>query len=56
VNPILLAYEEHVATFFASDGTVVSDPGEFFEVPIAGPLPEDLACIENVCPPPPPCP
>jgi hypothetical protein len=56
VHPILLAYEEHVATFFASDGTVVSDPGEFFEVPIAGPLPEDLACIENVCPPPPPCP
>jgi len=32
-----------IATFFASNGTVVIDPdgaGPFFEVPIVGPLPE----------------
>jgi hypothetical protein len=34
-----------IAIFFESDGTVIVDPygaGPFFEVPIAGPLPETL--------------
>lgn len=35
--------QQQIATFFASNGTVVIDPdgaGPFFEVPIVGPLPE----------------
>ena len=43
-----LAAQQQIATFFASDGTVVIDPDgilPFFETPIAGPLPEDLGFI-----------
>lgn len=40
----------HFIEFFVSDGTVAIDPdgpdGPLFEVPIAGPLPEDLGFIE----------
>jgi hypothetical protein len=45
VAALALAAQEQIATFFESDGTVVIDPdgaGPFFEVPIAGPLPEGL--------------
>src|SRR5262249_3839030 len=39
--------QEQVATFFATDGAVVihPEPARFFEVPIDGPLPEDLNYI-----------
>lgn len=39
--------QEQIAVFFASDGTLVihPDPARFFEVPIAGPLPEELNFI-----------
>jgi hypothetical protein len=43
-----LAGQAQIAVFFTSDGTMVIDPDgalPFFEVPIAGPLPEDLAFI-----------
>jgi hypothetical protein len=43
---LALEAQEQIAVFFVSDGTVVIDPdgptGPFFEVPIAGPLPEGL--------------
>jgi len=42
---LAIAAQEQIATFFESDGTVIIDPdgpGPFFEVPIAGPLPEVL--------------
>jgi Big-like domain-containing protein len=45
VIELALAAQAQIATFFESDGTVVIDPdgaGPFFEVPIAGPLPEVL--------------
>ena len=37
--------EQQIATFLASGGTTIIDPdlaGPYFEVPIAGPLPETL--------------
>jgi len=36
--------QEQIAVFFASDGVLIihPEPSRFFEVPIAGPLPEDL--------------
>jgi hypothetical protein len=39
--------QRQIATFFASDGTVVvhPEPARFFEVPVVGPLPEDLNYI-----------
>jgi hypothetical protein len=39
--------QEQIATFFASDGTVIihPEPMRFFEVPIRGPLPEGLNYI-----------
>jgi len=43
-----LAAQQQIASFFASDGTAIIDPDgarPFFEVPIAGPLPEDLGFI-----------
>jgi hypothetical protein len=43
-----LAAQQQIASFFASNGTAVIDPDgarPFFEVPIAGLLPEDLAFI-----------
>jgi hypothetical protein len=46
VGALAVAAQQQIATFFASDGTVVIDPdgagGLFFEVPIAGDLPEGL--------------
>jgi hypothetical protein len=41
-----VAGQQQIATFFASDGTVVIDPdgddGPFFEVPIEGDMPEGV--------------
>ena len=39
--------QEQIAVFLASDGNVINhpEPNRFFEVPIAGPLPEDLNFI-----------
>jgi len=45
VAGIALAAQEQIAVFFASDGTIITDPGPLFEVPIVPPLPEDLAFI-----------
>ena len=45
VAPLAIAAQQQIATFFATDGAVIIDPdgaGPFFEVPIAGPLPEAL--------------
>jgi hypothetical protein len=41
------AAQEQIATFFASDGqeTIHPEPAKYFEVPIQGPLPEDLNYI-----------
>ena len=46
-QPIALGAQQQIATFFASDGTVVihPEPAQFFEVPIVLPLPEDLNFI-----------
>ena len=46
--PFAVAAQTQIAVFFASDGVLVIDPdgiGPFFEVPINGPLPEDLNFI-----------
>jgi len=47
--PYAVAAQQQIAAFFASNGTVLIDPdgaaGPFFEVPIAGPLPETLNFI-----------
>ena len=45
VAGIALAAQEQIAVFFASDGTIITDPGPLFQVPIVPPLPEDLAFI-----------
>jgi len=40
--------QQQIAYFFASDGETVIDPdglGPLFEVPIAGPLPEELRSL-----------
>jgi hypothetical protein len=45
VAALALAAQQQIAVFFESDGHLVIDPdaaGPFFEVPIAGPLPETL--------------
>jgi hypothetical protein len=45
VAAVALGAQPQIATFFASHGTVTIDPdgpGPLFEVPIAGPLPEEL--------------
>jgi hypothetical protein len=45
---VAIAAQTQIAIFFERDGTVVVDPdgaGPFFEVPIAGPLPETLNFI-----------
>jgi hypothetical protein len=46
-QPIALGAQQQIATFFASDSTVVihPEPAQFFEVPIMLPLPEDLNFI-----------
>jgi hypothetical protein len=52
-DPLVVAiargYQEQIATFFASDGTEIihPEPERFFEVPIQGPLPEDLNFIPD---------
>ena len=47
--PYAVGAQQQIAAFFASSGTVLIDPdgaaGPFFEVPIAGPLPETLNFI-----------
>jgi hypothetical protein len=49
MRDIAFGGQQQVATFFASDGAeIIQPPGvpvEFFEVPIQGPLPEDLGYI-----------
>jgi hypothetical protein len=47
VRSISQGVQRQVATFFATDGTVVihPEPTRFFEVPLAGPLPEALNYI-----------
>jgi hypothetical protein len=48
VLAVAMEAQTQIAVFFASDGQKVSDPdgsGPLFEVPIAGPLPEDLNFI-----------
>jgi hypothetical protein len=46
---IALAYQSQIAAFFASDGKEIihPEPARFFEVPIQGPLPEDLSYISD---------
>jgi hypothetical protein len=46
-RPIVLAAQEQVAVFFATDGEMIihPEPARFFEVPIVLPLPEDLNYI-----------
>src|SRR5262249_32450267 len=46
-RPIALATQEQIAIFFATDGGLTNQPQpvRFFEVPIAGPLPEDFNFI-----------
>jgi len=48
VVPAAVGAQRQIATFLASDGTVVIDPdgpGPLFEIPIVPPLPEDLSFI-----------
>lgn len=48
VAAVALGAQQQIASFFASDGTLVIDPdgaGPLFEVPIVPPLPEALAFI-----------
>ena len=48
VAAVAVGAQRQIATFLASDGVTVVDPdgaGPLLEVPIAGPLPEDLAFI-----------
>jgi hypothetical protein len=43
VAPLAIAAQQQIAIFFETNGAVTVDPdaaGPFFEVPIAGPLPE----------------
>jgi hypothetical protein len=45
IAALAIAAQQQIAIFFETDGAVVVDPdgvGTFFEVPIAGPLPETL--------------
>jgi hypothetical protein len=48
VAAVAVGTQRQIATFLASDGVTIVDPdgaGPLLEVPIAGPLPEDLAFI-----------
>jgi hypothetical protein len=47
MQQIAFGVQEQIATFLASDGTdiIQPEPARFFEVPIQGPLPEDLNYI-----------
>ncbi len=44
---IALGAQRQIATFFATDGQVIiqPEPKQYFEVPIQGPLPEELNYI-----------
>ena len=45
VADLAIAAQQQIAIFFETDGAVIVDPdgaAPFFEVPIAGPLPEGL--------------
>jgi hypothetical protein len=46
-QPIALGAQQQIATFFASDGTVIihPEPAQYFKVHIMLPLPEDLNFI-----------
>jgi hypothetical protein len=47
-GPVAVGAQTQIAVFFASDGALIIDPdgpGPLFEVPIIGPLPEDLGFI-----------
>jgi hypothetical protein len=52
VAAIARAYQEQIATFFASDGAKIihPEPAGLFETPIAGALPEDLNFITSPLP------
>jgi dienelactone hydrolase len=47
VRAVARGSQQQIATFLASGGTLIihPEPSRFFEVPIAGPLPEDLGFI-----------
>jgi hypothetical protein len=47
LRDISLGAQSQIAAFFASDGKTIihPEPARFFEVPIKGPLPEDLNYI-----------
>jgi hypothetical protein len=47
VRDVARGYQEQIATFFASNGKTIihPEPARFFEMPIKGPLPEDLNYI-----------
>jgi hypothetical protein len=47
LRSITQGVQRQIATFFAADGTVVvqPEPARFFEVPLVGPLPEELNYI-----------
>jgi hypothetical protein len=48
VAAVAFGAQQQIAVFFASDGLTIIDPdgpGPLFEVPIAGPLPEDLSYL-----------
>jgi Bacterial virulence factor lipase N-terminal len=55
---IALGAQEQIATFFASDGITIihPEPARYFDVPIQGPLPEDLNYIPPSAPAPAPAP
>jgi hypothetical protein len=45
---VAIGAQTQIAVFFATNGALTIDPdgpGQLFEVPIIGPLPEDLAFI-----------
>ena len=46
-QPIVVGAQQQIAQFLASDGaiTIVPTPAEYWEVPVAGPLPEDFGYI-----------
>jgi len=48
VADLAVAAQQQIGVFFRTDGALVIDPdgaGPFFEVPIVGPLPEELNFI-----------
>jgi len=45
---VALGAQEQIASFFASDGRLIirPEPAQFFEVPVALPLPEDVFFLQ----------